>query len=200
LSRENIAFSRMLCTIVKVLFQQTVLNRDDRYARGELTNNERRVVFFADEYSDVATDLQGSSLGDSNFISLARAYHCMVLLATQNIQMLKTSGLGGVEGAWEGVLGNMSAKIFLSAADPDTAEYASKLLGEAEVASRVLNVTMGGEGVSQTIPLTVEQKKSLQPEVILRAFTRGQGVVIGQLDGVGRPEAHFVAAPYWKEG
>ena len=193
ISRENIAAARMLCTIIKVLFQQTALTRLDRHAAGELGGRGRRLLFMADEYSDVATDLPGNNLGDPAFVSLARQFGCMIVLATQSVQMLKTSGLGSSEGGWEATMGNMAAKIFLNTQEPETAEYASKLVGKAMVMSKVLSQSIGPDGTTQNINADLDDKDGLQTSVVLRCFERGQGIVIGNLDGsMTRPEVRFV--------
>lgn len=196
ISRENIAVSRMLCTIIKVLFQQTVLSRLERHAAGELGGRGRQLLLMADEYSDVATDLPGNSLGDPSFVSLARQYGCMLVLATQNIQMLKTSGLGASDGAWEATMGNLAAKIFLTTQEPETAEYASKLVGKARVMSKVLSQSMGPDGTTLNVEANIDDKEGLQAAVLLSAFERGQGIVIGNLDGnISRPDARFMVVP-----
>ena len=54
-------------TLVKCLFQQTMLSRLDRVRAGTLRNFERPVVLLCDEYSDVASELPGAGMGDGQF-------------------------------------------------------------------------------------------------------------------------------------
>ena len=57
--------AKILCTVVKLLFQRTVLSRLERVTAGTLTNFERPLLFMCDEYSDVASEVPGEPAGDA---------------------------------------------------------------------------------------------------------------------------------------
>lgn len=188
-SKRSLAISKILCTLIKTLFQQTVLTRLDRRNAGELQNFTRPLFFLADEYSDVATELPGQSMGDSMFFSMMRQYGCMGLVATQSVHMLKNSGLGE---AWKGIFANMAAKIFMQTGDAETAEEASKLVGESEFRFRTFNRSFSKDGTSQNINVDLKDRKDLPTKILLQTLGRGEAVVIGSTDGKSRPGTYFI--------
>ena len=170
-SRESLRISRILCTLIKTIFQQTVLTREQRYISKELKNISRPLLFLVDEYSDVATEVAGEPMGDSTFFSLMRQAACMGVVATQSIHMLKNSGLGD---AWEGILSNMSAKVFMRLGDPETAEYASKLASDSEFRFQTFNRSYAKDGSSETVNLELRDRKNLPPKVLVQTLKIGQ--------------------------
>ncbi len=188
-SKRSLAISKILCTLVKTLFQQTVLTRLDRKQSGELENYTRPLIFLADEYSDVATELPGQSMGDGVFFSMMRQYGCMGLVATQSVHMLQNSSLGE---AWKGIYANMAAKIFMQTGDAETAEEASKLVGESEFRFKTFSRTYSKEGATQTINTDLKDKKDLPTKVLLQSLGRGQAVIVGSTDGMSRPGVRFI--------
>jgi hypothetical protein len=188
-SRESLAISKMLCTLIKTLFQQTVLTRLERFERGELRNFERPLLFLADEYSDVATEIEGEPMGDSLFFSQMRQFGCMGLLATQSVHMLRQSSLG--EG-WKSLFANLAAKIFMQAGDNETAEEASKLAGESEFRFTTHDVTLSDGNASFGEKRDLRDRKDLPPSLLTRGLERGQAVVIGSTDGKSKPDVYFV--------
>jgi type IV secretory pathway TraG/TraD family ATPase VirD4 len=175
--------------VIKTLFQQTVLTRLDRYEGGELTNFERPLLFLADEYSDVATELQGQPMGDGLFFSQMRQFGCMGLIATQNIHMLKNSALGET---WKGIFANLAAKVFMTLGDPETAEEATKLVGESEYRFRAYDQTMSKQGFSRTVRSDLKDRKDLPTRMLLQTLGRGEAVVVGTIDGKSSAVTQFV--------
>jgi type IV secretory system conjugative DNA transfer VirD4/TraG family protein len=188
-SKRSLAISKILCTLIKTLFQQTVLTRLDRFQDGELSNFKRPLLFLADEYSDVATEIEGHPMGDGLFFSQMRQFGCMGLVATQSLHMLENSGLGK---AWESIFANMSAKIFMQLGDVKTAEEASKLVGESEYRFQSYDRTVSKDGSSITTKVDLKDKKDLPTKVVLQTLGRGQAVVVGALDGKTRPVTRFI--------
>jgi hypothetical protein len=66
---QKLTLSRTLPSLMKLIFQRTVLSRFERYQNQELTNKKRPILFMADEYHTVATQLEGVPFGDSEFFS-----------------------------------------------------------------------------------------------------------------------------------
>jgi hypothetical protein len=85
--------AKVICTVVKCLFQKTVLGRLARHRSGQLTNYVRPLLLACDEYSDVASEVPGQAMGDAHFFANARQYGCMSLMATQSISRLEASSL-----------------------------------------------------------------------------------------------------------
>jgi len=189
-SKSSLAISRMLCTLIKTLFQQTVLTRLERYRSGALKNYTRPVFFMADEYSDVATELAGSPMGDALFFSQMRQFGCMAIIATQSVQMLKAAGL---EDTWKAIYGNLAAKIFMQTGDPETAEEASKLVGESKTRFRNTTRTWSPDGTNRSENNDLKDVKDLPTKILLQTLGLGQAVVIGNTDGSRtRPGIWFV--------
>jgi hypothetical protein len=189
-SKRSLAISKMLCTLIKTIFQQTVLTRLDRYQAGELKNFARPILFMADEYSDVATEIPGQPMGDARFFSQMRQFGCMALVATQSVQMLKAAGL---EETWKAIYGNMAAKIFMQTGDTETAEEATKLVGESEFRFRSFNHTWSPDGSSHSVNADLKDRKDLPTKIMLQTLGQGQAVVVGTTDGTkSHPGTWFV--------
>lgn len=172
--------ARVVCTLVKVLFQQTVISRLGRVRQGTLRNFTRPVLLACDEYSGIASEVPGQPMGDGYFFSVCRQNGCMGLIATQSVTMLQSSGL---KEAWKGVFANFGGKIFLRLADNETAEEATKLVGESDwvTASSGASYQAGGGGYSSQRSL--QQRKDLPAAVLTQVLTRGIGIAVGSLDG-----------------
>jgi hypothetical protein len=190
ISRRSLAISKILCTLIKTLFQQTVLTRLDRHFSNELANYERPLLFMADEYSDVATELEGQPMGDGLFFSQMRQFGCMGLVATQSVHMLKNSSL---RDAWKSIYANMAAKLFMQLGDYETAEEASKLVGESEIRAVMVDNSVSKDGTNISSRHEIKDKKDLPTRVVLQTLGRGQAVLIGSVDGKSRPSTHFLA-------
>jgi hypothetical protein len=83
--------ARTLCTLIKCLFQITVLGRKERVLRGSagLTNLTRPLLIACDEFGEVATELPAEPVGDGHFFALAREAGCMGILGLQGISTLE---------------------------------------------------------------------------------------------------------------
>jgi TraM recognition site of TraD and TraG len=180
LSPAEPAVAKILCTLVKCLFQRSVLGRLERVRAGRLENFRRPLILACDEYSQIASEVQGQPMGDGDFFSQARQNGCMGLLATQSVNVLQASSL---KENWRSVFSNMGAKIFMRLVDNETAEEASKLAGESDwyVSSRGTSRSKDGLGSSSQTDL--KDRKSLPTSVLTQVFRRGDGAVIGSLDG-----------------
>lgn len=184
--------AKTLCTLIKCLFQRTVLARGDLLA-GTLTNRERPVVLACDEYSEVASEVPGQSMGDGQFLALARQYGCMALLATQSVNVLQASSL---KETWRSVFSNFAAKIYMRLADNETAEEATKLAGESDwkLVSQGKQIGRGGGGASMQKEL--RERKNLPSTVLTQVLKTGEAVVIGSGDGgATNPGTFFMRVP-----
>ena len=157
--------SKTLSTLIKVLFQRTVLSRGESGNR----NQERPVVLACDEYSEIASEVPGQSMGDGQFLALARQYGCLALLATQSVNVLEASSL---KETWKSVFSNFAAKIYMRIADSQTAEEAAKLAGESDWKVLSRSTTIGKEGESAGRQRELRERKNLQPRSSPRSCKR----------------------------
>jgi hypothetical protein len=186
LSKRKLSISRVLCTLVKTLFQVGVLTRLERHLAGEIRNYNRPLFFMVDEYSDVATD--GDMLGDPIFFSQMRQFGCMGLVATQSVHMLESSALGE---SWKALYSNLAAKIFFALADGETAEEGTKLAGQCQMRVRAFDRSFSKDGTTMNARFELRNESALLTDVFLRGLARGEGIVIGTLDGKERAAVRF---------
>jgi hypothetical protein len=190
--------AKTLCTLVKCLFQRTVLGRGELLAQGIIGNAERPVVIACDEYSEIASEVPGQSMGDGQFLALARQYGCMALFATQSVNVLEASSL---KESWRSVFSNFAAKIYMRLADNETAEEAMKLAGDADwkIFNRGSNV--GGQGYGASTQRDLRERKTLPTAVLTQVLKVGEGVAIGTLDGgTSTPSTRYVKVPFKDPG
>ncbi len=185
--------AKTLCTLVKCLFQRTVLARGDRLTSGTMTNAVRPLVLACDEYSEIASEVPGQSMGDGQFLALARQYGCMALLATQSVNVLQASSL---KESWRSVFSNFAAKIYMRLADNETAEEATKLAGESDWKVLSRGSSIGKDGASSSKQRELRERKNLPSTILTQVLKTGEAVVIGSLDG-GRttPGTYFLKVP-----
>ena len=93
------------------------------------------------------------------------------------------------------VFSNFGAKIFMRAVDNETVEQATKLAGETEWYSESQGASSGGQGLSSSTQKDVKERKALPGYVLTQLIGRGQGVVLGSLDGKETRSASFFAVP-----
>jgi hypothetical protein len=184
--------AKVLCTLVKLLFQRTVLSRFERVRSGSLHNAERPLLLMCDEYSDVASEVPGEPAGDAYFFSLSRQFGCMGLIATQSVNMLQSSAL---KENWRAVFSNFSAKFFMRVGDNETAEEASKLAGEADWYVGSAGTSHQKDGFGSSANSELRERKSLPTAVLTQVLERQQLVVVGSLDGGNDPGTFFVHVP-----
>jgi hypothetical protein len=182
---EDPGMGKMLCTLVKTLFQQTVMSRRERYLSFKLDNFTRPVFLACDEYAEIASEVPGQPVGDGRFFSLARENGCMGVLATQSIHTLENSAL---KESWKSIFSNLGAKIFMGAADNETAKQASDLAG-------TIDWEMGSTSVSHSREHSFsrqdsfQQRPELTPYILTHVLKKGQAVSIGSLDARETPPA-----------
>lgn len=191
ISPSEPVLAKTLCTLVKCLFQRTVLSRGQNPA---IINYQRPLVIACDEYSEIASEVPGQSMGDGQFLALARQYGCMAIFATQSVNVLEASSL---RETWRSVFSNFAAKFYMRLVDNETAEEATKLAGESDwkVFSRGRSLSKGGPAASTQREL--RERKNLPTTILTQVLKTGQAVVIGSLDG-GRtiPGTYFLRVPF----
>jgi hypothetical protein len=187
------AMAKTICTLVKCLFQQTVLSRLARVREGSLRNFTRPVVLAVDEYSDVASEVPGEPMGDGYFFSLARQNGCMGLVATQSVNMLQASSL---KENWKAVFSTFGAKIFMRLADNETAEEAQKQAGNSDWYLGSAGQSQQKDGLSMSRNTELRERKTLPTEVLTQVLKSGEAVIVGSLDGsVTKPSTMFLRVP-----
>jgi hypothetical protein len=187
------ALAKTLCTLIKCLFQRTVLARAELLANRKIANAVRPLVMACDEYSEIASEVPGQSMGDGQFLALARQYGCMALLATQSVNVLEASSL---RETWRSVFSNFAAKIYMRLADNETADAASQLAGTSDwrIISRSRNFSAGGGSAGQSHEL--RERPNLPKSVLTQVLRRGEAAVIGSLDaGQTQPGTFFLQVP-----
>jgi len=194
ISPADPALAKTLTTLMKVLFQRTVLARSELLSKGDITNNVRPTVIACDEYSEIASEVPGQSMGDGQFLALARQYGCMALLATQSVNVLEASSL---RETWRSVFSNLAAKIYMRLVDNETAEQATKLAGEGDWQMISRSTSFGSEGYSSGRQRELRERKNLPTTILTQVLKTGEAVVIGSLDGGRtRPGTYFLKVPY----
>src|SRR5262249_39494119 len=182
--------AKTLSTLMKTLFQRTVLARGDLLNAGLITNDQRPLVIACDEYSEIASEVPGQPAGDGQFLALSRQYGCMALFATQSVNVLEASSLGD---KWRSVFSNFAAQLFMRLADDRTAEEAEKLGGEREYRyiTKSIDRTVEGKRVGETRDVRFE--KNLSRYFLTQVLQRKQVTVVGTLDGGMTPPGIYYA-------
>ena len=189
---EDPGMGKTLCTLVKCLFQQAVMSRRERFLGGKLTNFKRPLFIACDEYSEIASEVPGQPMGDGRFFALARENGCMGLLATQSVHTLENSSLSE---AWKSIFSNMAAKIFMGAADNETAKQASELAGTLDWEMASTSVSQAKEH-SFSRQASFQQRPELTPYILTHVLKQRQAVAIGSLDGRSTaPALRFFQVP-----
>jgi hypothetical protein len=183
LPRTSLSTSKFVATLVKVLFQQAALARQTIYP-----THGRRVFMMIDEYAELATDLPGEGFGDSIFFSQMREFKVLALIATQGASMLKNSA---IREAWETILTNSSSKMIFKINDPDTAELASKQVGERDFLAFEGSAQRNNDGAGTSSSQRIERKGEFASGLFLGALERGQFAFLGSADAVTRPIVKF---------
>ena len=123
---KNPGLARAMGTFVKLLFQQSVLNRIANVARPA----DRAALLIIDEYQDVATTGSGKALGDERFLAKAREAIAVTIVATQSLSSLETTlGQGA---AVKELRQNFRSMICLHSSDSLTTGVFQQLVGEEE--------------------------------------------------------------------
>jgi hypothetical protein len=191
-SPSDPGMAKMLCTLIKCLFQATVLSRQARVRAGTLKNYVRPLVLAIDEYSQVASEIPGEPMGDGNFFSLSRQNGCMGLVVTQSVNVLQSTSL---KENWKSIFSNFGAKIFMRLADNETTEEATKLIGDTDWQMTSFGTTQGGDSGSASTNTDLQERK-FPASVFTQLLERRHAVVVGSLDGNdSRPSTWFVDIP-----
>jgi hypothetical protein len=177
--KSQLSVSRMVSALAKILFQRAALERPIPVPE-DPAHPARRIFLFVDEYAELASDLPGEGFGDSLFFSQARHFKVLSFIATQGVPMLENSG---VKEAWKTILSNSAGKIFFRVADPDTADLASKLLGEGNLIVSDKSVTQSQEGGNIQKSEKLERRTILTSDLFTTGLTRGQFAFLGTTDG-----------------
>jgi hypothetical protein len=185
--------AKTLSTLMKTLFQRTVLARGDLISSQVITNARRPLVIACDEYGEIASEVPGQSMGDGQFLALARQYGCMALFATQSVNVLEASSLRDV---WRSVFSNFAAKIYMRLVDNETAEEATKLAGDSDWKVQSLGSSLSSDGRQLNRQQDLRERKNLPTTVLTQCLKTGQAVVIGSLDGgKSNPGTYFLEVP-----
>jgi hypothetical protein len=189
---EDPGMGKVLCTLVKCLFQQSVMSRLERFDAGKLSNFTRPVFIACDEYAEVASEVPGQPIGDGRFFSLARQNGCMGLLATQSIHTLQNSSLSD---SWKSIFSNLTGKIFMGAADHETAEQACALAGQIDWEMTSTTESFGKDNAFSH-QRSFQARPELTPYILTHVLKRGQAVALGSLDGRATPPSmRFIQVP-----
>ncbi len=183
LPRTSLATSKFVATLVKVLFQQAALARHLIYP-----GQTRRVFMMIDEYAELGTDLPGEGFGDSIFFSQMREFRILALIATQGASMLKNSA---VKDAWETILTNSASKLVFKINDQETAELASKQVGERDFVAVESSSQRSSDGVSASSSRRIERKSEFASGLFLGSLSRGQFAFLGSTDAVSAASVKF---------
>lgn len=192
--------AKLICTLIKSLFQRKVLTRKDRWLEDMRRSQDqaqrnfcRPLLLFCDEYHEVATELPGEADGDGLFFSQSREQGCMSLIATQSVHMLKRSSLGE---HWGAVFSTLGAQIFLRLADNETIEAAVKLAGKLRVEDQSRGQSFSDQGGSLSSNNSLQERDALPSQLLTQVFTKGDAVILGSLDGSQTPAAvRYVRVP-----
>lgn len=183
--------AKTLCTLIKSLFQQTVIQRLDR------SSSSRVVMLGCDEYAEIASEVPGQPMGDGRFFSLSREFGCMGLLATQSVNVLQATSL---KENWRSVFSTFGAKIFMRLADNETAKEATELAGKSTWYVTSRGLSHGKEGLSGSEQRSIQQYETVSTEVTTQTFEKGDAVALGSLDGNASSKLlHFFHVPDDKE-
>ena len=124
---ESPPLARSMGTYLKLLFQQSVLNRISDPNR----DKNRSFVMVIDEYQDVATVGGGNIIGDERFLSKSREANAISIIATQSLVSLLNSI--GSESAIKELIQNFRTRIAGHSTDLYTTKNFQELMGKEEI-------------------------------------------------------------------
>jgi type IV secretory pathway TraG/TraD family ATPase VirD4 len=162
---------------------------------GTLKNFKRLVVLAVDEYSAVASEIQGQPMGDGLFFSQSRQNGCVGLVATQSVNLLQSSSL---KEHWKAVVSVCAAKIYMRLADNETAEEATKLAGEYDWYLTSSGTSQQKDGAGSSTNTDQRERKALPAAILTQTLKLGQAAMVGSLDGkVTLDTLRFFQTPKW---
>jgi hypothetical protein len=127
LNIENDALARSIGTLIKLLYQEAVL---DRVMDGNLAD-ARYALLVMDEYQDVATSGGGAGTGDDRYLAKARESKSITIAATQSVSSLENTIKS--EAATRELLQGFRSRIFGNTTDPKTIRVFQEPRGQEEV-------------------------------------------------------------------
>ena len=198
--QESPSFQRSMSTLVKALFQQAVLAdlsaRSTEPRGGDAPPPVTPFFILAcDEYAQAITEGETGLVSDSRFFSLSREAGCMSLLALQSVATGRSRFPAAMRDRWDGVLGNVTVKLFMKLNDVETAEMGSALAGTRHSFVPVLSQQRSAEGMSATDAVTMLEHPLVPPWYLTNRMAQGEALVHGTLDGESVPTSVFVKAP-----
>ena len=186
------AFQRSMSTLIKSLFQQAVLAHLSKRPAGA---HAPFFVLACDEYAQAITEGQTGLVSDSRFFSLSREAGCMSLLALQSVATGRSRFSADMHDRWEGILGNVTVKMFMKVNDVETAQMASDLAGTQHSFVQVASQQQSAQGLSLTDSLTMLEHPRVPPWYLTNRLPRGHAMVHGTLDGKDVPTSLFIRVP-----
>lgn len=175
------AFQRALTTIIKAVFQQHVLA--DLQAR---SSRNDFVVLACDEYAEIVTEGASGLVSDARFFSQAREAHCMSLLALQSIATGRSRFPASVRDRWDGIMGNVSGRLFMRLNDTATARAASDLVGRRQVVTRKTVLGIGPEGSTATDTYLSYERPEIPDWLFTSCLPTFHALAQGNFDGMSQ--------------
>jgi len=204
---KSTALAKSMGTFIKLHYMQSLLNRIANPNR----STERCAALIIDEYQDVATVGNDSTLGDDKFFAKAKDANVFTIAASQSLTSLKNS-LGRKE-ATEELIQHFRTRVVGHSNDRETIRNYQELRGEDEVertshsiseqahhARR--NLVIGGfESSDANISETVSKSEHKEFAVTGKDFARLKTFecFMGTFDGVGVTFRKMYLKPYFLE-
>lgn len=143
-----------------------------KYADYEILDNQKEVYFILDEFPNI-----GAIPDFTKKISTMRSRGISSLIIFQNIAQLKNRYPND---GWSEIIGNCDSRLFLGATDIVTAEFVSKLLGEATVKDVSFSKSAGIEGIWDFGKVTKRTAKRnlMNPDEILRLSNKNEILIL----------------------
>lgn len=202
----------ILCNLIKQQFQCVALQRTDLKKRAAFPqyNYDRKVCLMIDEYHIFATS--GTTLDcDNNFLSVNRQCRVFFVGATQSMENLKNKF--GSEAPVKQILSCVRNKVWLGLEDPDSAKYASELIGEGSVyrvsksmgenqSDSPYSIFAGDyQGESAGMNQSVSYQQTIDKIVLAKKFLelRSFQAIAVCYDGDQRLISKIYLKPYWRD-
>lgn len=186
----NPSFQRSLLTLMKAVFQQYSLAQ-----MGTRPTDAPFYILACDEYAQIVTESTLGLVSDSAFFSQSRQAGCMSLLALQSVATAKSRFGANVRDRWDGILGNVSGRIFMKLNDAETAKLASDLVGTREVTVRVRTDSLSASGPGMSDSYTLVERPAIPSWIFTARLRIFFGLAQGSFDGRTTTNAFIVVDP-----
>lgn len=175
---ESPALARSMGTIVKLHYEQSILNRLSDKRRG----TERPALLICDEYQDVVTCGGGNAIGDDRFQAKCREANAVFIAAAQSLSSIMNTV--GKEKAARELIQNFRTRIAFHSSDVATIKDFQELAGQREYErtshsfsetsqSPTRNLVLGGfDSANANISESISVSNQKEFEVTGREFTR----------------------------